>query len=299
MEGQLFELLYSLIVPLGKLRARTRGQVYRDYQIALILLWAALWNRPRSWALKLENWQGRCPWATLPSEGTVSRRARSIGVWLLFCQLLDLLNAALPASMFKRIDAHPLAVGGASKDKEAKCGFGAGKLVKGYKLHEIRSGQDHLDAWTFTPMSEREQTAAATLMTRLTGSGYLVGDNGYDSNALYQLAGSQGYQLVAPPRATSKARGHHRHAPQRLRGLALLENPLACAGQPPTFGQDLLKDRRAIERNFAHEQTTPCCHLGPLPFWVRTPHRVGPWILCKLILYYGQRRLKTKDLRAA
>ena len=299
MEGQLFELLYALIVPLGKLRAGKKGQQFADYKIALVLFWAAIHQRPRTWALQLENWRGRCPWFMLPTDATLSRRARGLGVWIVLMQLFEMLNSLLPEGMFKRIDAHPLTVGGASKDIDARCGFGAGKLAKGYKLHEIRSPSGHIDAWNFSAMSVREQAMAPALLGSLEGGGYITGDNGYDSNELYDLAGAHNYQLLAPPRKASQKLGHQRHSPRRLRAFEMLNNALACCGQTKSFGQALLQDRRAIERDFAHETTCPCCHLGALPFWVRRPHRVGPWIVCKLILWLAMQRLKIKHLHAA
>jgi hypothetical protein len=299
MEGQLFELLYALIVPLGKLRGGKKGQQFADYKIASVLLWAAIHQRPRTWALKIDNWHGCCPWHRLPSDATVSRRSRTLGLWLVLAQLFDLFNSLLPTGLFKRMDAHPLTVGGASKDRNAKAGFGAGGTCKGYKLHEIRSSSGHVEAWRFTAMSDKEPTAAPLLFENLKGGGYITADNAYDSNALYELAGAHNHQLVAPPRPSAKGIGHQRHSPWRVRGLSLLGNPLASCGQTMSFGQKLLGDRRAIERNFAHELTAPCCQLGPLPFWVRTPQRVGPWIMCKFIILFAVQRLKIKNLRAA
>jgi hypothetical protein len=299
MEGQLFELLYALIVPLGVLRPRKKGQIFSDSRIALVLLWAALCNRPRSWALQPRNWHGRCPWLLLPSNGTLSRRSRSIGVWLILVQVFDLLNSLQVPSMFKRIDAHPLTVGGASKDYEAKCGFGAGKLAKGYKLYELRSGMGHIDGWTFCAMSDKEPVVAPRLLAQLEGGGYVTGDNGFDANDLYDLAAARNYQLIAPPREASKSRGRHPHSPYRLQALERLANPLRCCGERENFYQAILRSRRRIEGEFAHEATCPCCHMGPLPFWVRTPHRVGPWILCKLILSLAYPQRNNQHLHPA
>jgi hypothetical protein len=299
MEGQLFESLYALMVPLGKLRAGKKGQQFADYQIAAVLLWAALNHHPRTWGVKIDNWRGYCPWFRLPSDATLSRRSRTVGVWIILAQLFDLFNSQSASGMFKRIDAHPLTVGGASKDPDAKPGFGAGGTSKGYKLHEIRSGQGHWEAWRFSAMRDKETTVAPLLFEQLNGGGYLAGDNAYDSNELYELAAAHNHQLVAPPRPSAKGIGHQRHSRFRRRALAMLSNPLQHSGQAQSFGQCLLGDRRAIERDFAHELTCPCCQLGPLPFWVRRPHRVGPWILCKFIILLTARSLKNKHLHAA
>lgn len=283
MEGPLFTALYALLAVLARRHPRSRGQIYSDAHIVAVMLWSALWDRPIRWVCRLENWQGRCPFLALPSAATVSRRRRTVGVQLLLAQWLNALNDHVPGGLFARIDARPLTVGGASKDREARCGFGAGKLAKGYKLHEVRSGAKHLDAWTLTAMAEREPAVAPRLLGQLTGGGYLTGDNGYDTNDLFARATAAGYQLVAPPRASAQALGHQPHDPARLRCQALLANPLACCGVPTSFGEDLLEDRRAVERNFGQEALGPT-RLGPLPPFVRTPHRVVGYVACKLAI---------------
>jgi len=58
---------------------------------------------------------------------------------------------------------------------------------------------------------------------------------------------------------------------------------MACFGQPPALGPELVRRRTAIERDFAHEVTIPC-GIKHLPFWVRTPHRTATWVQCKLII---------------
>jgi hypothetical protein len=221
----------------------------------------------------------------LPKPSTMSRRLRTYGVRLVLGQIFEQLNELTPAQdLFKRIDAHPLTVGGASKDRDARCGFGAGKLAKGYKLHELRSGNGHIDAWGLTAMADNEKQAAVGLIDQLPPrGGYLVGDSQYDANALYDQAASRGYQLLAPAQKKHRALGHRRHSPHRLRGRSMLDDPMACLGQRPALGPELIRARTAIERDFAHEVTFACGLKHP-PFWVRTPHRTSTWVQCKLII---------------
>jgi len=61
MEGQLFQILYERVMPLGKLRPGKQGQIFHDGIIALVQLWACLYDRPTSWACRIDNWHGRCP----------------------------------------------------------------------------------------------------------------------------------------------------------------------------------------------------------------------------------------------
>jgi hypothetical protein len=298
MEGQLFDALYSLCEPLGKLRPGKAGQVHSDFRILMVLLWGCLHDRPVRWACRLENWGGACPWLMLPSAATISRRRRTLGVQLLLSQLLATLNDAVKSSLFKHIDARPLPVGGASKDPDALRGYGAGQLCKGYKLHEIRSGEGHRDGWTLSAMRDREPAVAPRLIDQLPdgSGGYITGDNAYDSNALYDQAAAKGYQWVAPPREQAQGLGHQRHSIHRLRALDLLANPLPCCREFHRFGQALLTQRRQIERDFARESS---CGggLAPLPPWVRRPRRVALWVACKFAI--TMTRAKIQELHAA
>lgn len=293
MEGQLFALLYEVVCSLSKLRPNKKGQIYSDGVIVLVLLWAALHDRPILWACQMNNWHDDCPLLCLPSPATMSRRLRSYGVWLLISQLFDVFNSAIASSIFKRIDARPLLVGGCSKDSDAKSGYGASKIAKGYKLHEIRSGEGHIDALALTAMRDKEPLIASGLIKQLDGGGYISGDNAFDCNCAYQAARENNYQLIAPPRKAAGL-GHRKHDPGRLRGLKMLENPMACCGQATSFGQAVLESRGHIERDFAHEVTRGTM---PLPFWIRRPHRVGPWIYSKLIITMA--RAENQKLRAA
>ena len=302
MEGQLWRILYDLMVPLGKFRSGKPGQIHSDCQVALVLLWAALHDRPMNWTCQINNWHGQCPWLSLPSNSTMSRRAKTIGVWLILCQVFDTLNSLRPPNIFQRIDARPLTVGGASKDQDARRGYGAGQLVKGYKLHELRSSSGHIDGWALSAMADKEPVVAPRLIAQIQDDGgYVTGDNGYDTNALYEQCGRQGLQLLAPPRPSAKGLGHRPHSRFRIRGLSMLENPLAVCGIQESYGQRLLKSRGAIERDFGHEVSLGC-GFSSLPPWIRTPHRVGPWVQCKLIIctaWQVRDRLKKRDLCAA
>ncbi len=71
--------------------------------------------------------------------------------------------------------------------------------------------------------------------------------------------------------------GHRAQSPGRLRSMAILENP------QPQFGQQLLKERTAIERHFGN-LTNWGGGLTHLPPWARTYRRVKRWVQAKLAL---------------
>jgi len=122
-------------------------------------------------------------------------------------------------------------------------------------------------------MNVGDSVAAKKLARYLPGEGYLVGDSQYDSNPLYATAAPD-YQVVAPQKRPGKGLGHRRHHPARLRSLELLSKP---------FGQDLLKGRKQIERDFGC-LTSFAAGLSPLPNWVRRIHRVRLWVQAKLLI---------------
>ena len=100
MEGELWEILYAWVTAEAKLRPRQQRVRYGDWVILLVVLWAALHDRPLSWACRPESWGGeeRVPWESLnirgwcPAlEGGLSRRYATAG------RLPTLFPRALPS----------------------------------------------------------------------------------------------------------------------------------------------------------------------------------------------------------
>jgi hypothetical protein len=290
MEGRIFALLYSLVTTIGNTHSR-KGKRFSDSAIVLIHLWAALWDRPISWACRTENWPVSLPWRGLPTPSTMSRRLRTIGVLTLLEQARSALRQRFPDGIFKWIDGKPLPVGFYSKDRDARWGHAAGTEARGYKIHAIIDSHGAVDHWTLGGMNRRESALAPDILNRLEGGGYVVGDNAYDSNRLYDLAGRRNYQLVAPSRPSASGLGKIRHSPQRLRGLSLLKSPVAGGA----FGQGLLDSRDGIERRFGQWGNFGG-GLSPLPNWVRGPRRVALWVQAKLLICAARDLIKNKDL---
>jgi len=284
MERQLFALLVEWLTQVGETHRRGRKQ-FSDVTIVAVLLWAALHDRPIFWACQDINWPpSRTRLLQLPSPSTMSRRLRTYPVLLLLEQLTSFLRDFFPRHMLKISDTKPLVVGPCSKDKDARRGYAAGEMAKGYKIAALVDGAGATDAWRLEPLNVADSHAALRLLQDHPGSGYVVADCTHDSNGLYQLAGTQGWQLIArPQRPKARGRGHRRQSPYRMRGLELLDNPLAACGQVSSFGQDLYDLRDTIERRFGFWGNFGG-GLGPLPHWVRRPHRVVVWVAAKLII---------------
>jgi hypothetical protein len=144
--------------------------------------------------------------------------------------------------------------------------------------------------WTLAPMNRHDCAIAADLITRLPQgcSAYLIADNAYDTNRLYDLAAKKGCQLLAPGRPSSKGFGKHPQSPARIAGHARLDNPLSVTGQTQSFGTSMLKSRIGIEQSFAY-MTNVAGGLTALPNWVRRPRRVALWVAVKLLIVTASR----------
>ncbi len=288
MERELWPVLYR---PL-KAVAKDFSQKYVQYQpwvLVAVLLWAALHDRPVSWACAPRHWSTttRKP-PRLPSPSTLSRRADGVAVGLLWRALERRLRRASGEhpGLVAFLDGQPLTVSGVTKDPDARYGRAAGGKGKGYKLHAVWAGRAVPEAWEVTPLNTSEKEAARRLIPQLGGGGYLLGDGNYDASPLHDRASAHGFQLVARPRKGNAGKGHHYQSPHRLRAIALLRGD---------FGRALYAARGAIERSFGNAGSFGG-GLQPLPAWVRGRDRVRTWVWAKLLIN-AARILRKKDLR--
>jgi hypothetical protein len=242
--------------------------------VAAVLRWAALHDRPVSWACDPAHWGGtRLRPARLPSQPTVSRRLRRVAFDCFLNRLTDRRGAGLPA-LALTVDGKPLLVGGCSKDPDATFGRAAGHTGRGYKLHTIWGGRPLPEAREVTRLNECEAKAAERLVGQLTGGGDVLADGNYDASALFDAAGARGYQLVAAQHDHNPGTGHHDQSPYRLWCIALLRGE---------FGRGLFALRGQIERSFGNA-TAFGGGLGPLPAWIRRGHRVRLWVWANLAI---------------
>jgi IS5 family transposase len=287
MERELWPLLYR------SLRGAANGfsQKYVHYQpwvLVAVFLWAALHDRPASWACDPRNWSTtRLRPPRLPSPATLSRRLDGVGVGLFWRRLEQRLRGAGPPALLAFLDGKPLALSGVSKDPDAGYGRAAGGNGKGYKLHAVWSDRPLPEAWEVTPMNTCEKAAARRLLPQLGYGGYLLADGNYDASDLYDRAHRHGYQLVAAHRKGRNPGGGHRYqSPHRRRGIALLHSP---------FGRALYRLRGRIERSFGNAVSFGG-GMGPPPAWVRGLDRVRTWVWAKLLIN-AARILRHKGLR--
>lgn len=291
MERELWPLLYHHLQSVAE-RFRQKYVQIQPWVLVATLVWAAIHDRPISWACQESNWSTtRLRPLRIPSAATMSRRIDRVGTGLFWNALQQELQSLgqtdLVLKLIAYIDGKPLPVGNYSKDPDAKWGHAAGGVEKGYKLHAIWSFGPLPDAWEVTPLNVNEKTVARRLIPQTCGAGYLLADGEYDASDLYDIALKRGYQLISSYRkAKNPGKGHHRQSPLRLRSIDLLNS---------SFGKAVYGLRTQIERDFGNA-TSFGGGLAPLPAWIRGLDRVRTWTWAKLLIN-AARILIIQDLR--
>jgi hypothetical protein len=282
MERELWKIVYTKL----KWVARYFDQRYVQFpawRIAAVLLWAALHDRPVSWACNKRNWSTtRLKPGRLPSQATMSRRARKTSFALFLNALTDELKGTGPPAWELVVDGKPLPVGKCSKDRDAK----PNQHGKGYKLHALWGQKCLPEAWEVTAARDNEAAVAVRLLAQVKGKGFVYGDGSYEDNRVYDAAGTSGYLLLADPGIQSTGGGHGYQSEYRLQALRLFSEGLAW---------DLYRHRAGIERTFGNAGSFGG-GLEPLPNWVRRLGRVTRWVCCKLIINAARIIHKRNDL---
>jgi hypothetical protein len=270
MGRELWKVVYTRL----KGVARRFDQKYahlQPWRVAAVLLWAALHDRPVSWACDRRNWTAtrRRP-GRLPSEATMSRRADKTSFALFLSALADELRGTGPPAWGLVVDGKPLPVGRCSEDPDAR----PNRHGRGYKLHALWGRKCLPEAWELTAARENEAAVAVRLLARVRGKGFAYADGGYEDNRVYDAAGASGYLLLADPGTQATGGGHGYQSEYRLAALRLFADGL---------GWDLYRHPASIEREFGNAGSFGG-GLGPLPNWVRRLGRVARWVCCKLLI---------------
>jgi Transposase DDE domain len=269
MERELWPPLYRALRTVGK-AFHQKYVSYPPWLIAAVFLWAAIHDRPVSWACQERHWSTtRLRPLRLPAASTLSRRVDGLVVGALLHALEQHLRDHGEQRLLSLLDGKPLPVSNVSKDQDAKRGRGAGGMGKGYKLHTVWSGRPVPEAWEVTPLNTAESTVAGRLLPQAPGAGYLLADGNYDSSPLPENAGQ----------------GHRYQSPHRLRCRELWQGE---------FGRSLYQLRGQIERSYG-AAVSFAGGLGPLPAWVRGLERVRTWVWAKLLIN-AVRIIRHKDL---
>lgn len=262
---------------------RPRNAVYTDQQIVAILLWAALHDRPVSWACQRRNWPMQAWRRALPDQSTMSRRLRKPAIADLLLAVLMSVQRAFGQGEVLVVDGKPLEISEHTRDPEARIGRGAGRFARGYKMHVILDVQTRaVIGYQTHPLNVSETRTAADLLrqpeTRLPPGAILLGDRLFDSNPLYAAAHERGCQLIAPRKRPNTKLGSRRHHQDRLESIRLTEG-----ANRDLWERTFAPQRVAIERFFG-TLSSASGGLAGLPPWVRRLHRVRRWVAAKLII---------------
>ena len=270
MERELWPLLYRALRDVSA-SDHQHGVQYQPWVIVAVLLWAALHDRPRSWAGAKDHWDTtQLRPDKIPSPSTLSRRAKTAEVADLLDRLGEHLRGTGNPAWVLAVDGKPLPVGKCSKDPDAK----PNQHGKGYKLHAIWGSRCMPEAWAVTAANEYEGAVAEDLLGRVVGKGFLLADGSYEANRVYDAAAGSCYQLLAHPGPEVTGDGHGYQSAHRLQALHWFDTGL---------GWDLYRYRSSIERRFGNMGSFGG-GLGPLPNWVRRLRRVTQWVHCKLLI---------------
>jgi hypothetical protein len=257
--------------------------------IVRVYHWAALHDRPISWACKPKNWKSSARPAALPDQSTMSRRARRADFMQFLERVGERLNGKTKPSLVKVIDGKPLELPNHSTDPNATWGRGVSRLSIGYKIHAVFSGNPMPDAVAITTLDVCEKQMAARLIPRVKGFGYLLGDGHYDASWLFDFCHYHHHQLLCPRAKPGTGEGHHYISKHRRRAIAMLEVPKPVS----TFGTDLYASRTNIERDFSQ---LACfgAGLSSLPTWIRRIWRVRHWVMNKLLINAARIRINRR-----
>lgn len=286
MERELFTVIVEALNTLPEARRRPAKSRYSHRQVLAVAFWAALHDRPISWATQRRNWPFHDRTRPMPSNATMSRRLRDPVIARITDRLIESLWVRGDNRRTLILDGRPLVVATHSCDISATFGYGAGGKRRGYKLHAIVDLLGNCRARRVEPLNVSEQTVAYEMIAALEhrAADILLADGMYDSNRLYGIAGDRGIQLLAERRyKKAKGVGHHRHSVHRLRGLEIMKDD-----------PDVLKERRFIESCFG-TQGNQVGGLGPLPNHVRGLDRVRRWVSLKLVIDAAHRKIRRES----
>jgi hypothetical protein len=272
MEDRLWSIIVSAL-PDDKVKS---GQTYSDRVVVLVVLWAAIHDRPMCWACEPTNWPASRLPARLPHASTISRRSRqpefSQVVEVALARLCGQLRSPLQDVM---IDGMPLLISDYSRDPDAANGRAYRGFAKGYKLHAVIDLRGTVLAHEVRSLNVNERRPAHTLLTRLPhGVRRVFADGNYDSSKLQAHLLPLGVRLYSPPRERPVGPRSH---PRRRILRRLYQHPL---------GQRIENRREHIERQFGLMGNYGCGLKG-LPHWVRRQHRVKRWLDAKLLIHHA------------
>lgn len=282
MDRQQWILLRKLIECAVRAVGSSRRVKFTDNLIVKMYFWAVGHDRPLCWACDRENYGNLFRPRKLPSVSQFCRRVKTD----LFQEYLQHVHDATTGHRELKdlnfFDGKPLTVGNYSRDPEAKKGYAAGQMGKGYKLHALVNKERKIVAWSVESLNTHEMPVARTLIhqaVRVPKDALFLADGNYDAHKLHKDIHARGGWLWVKPRGMAKH-------PVTLRQMGPARRALLKVWeQTPGFAKCFYNKRIAVEGTFSN-LTSFGGGLGPLPNFVRRLERVRRWVGAKIILYH-------------
>ena len=288
MDRTQWVIIQKLIHGAVKQVGATPKAQYSDVLVLSMYLWSVSQDRPLSWACKRSNYGNCFRPRRVPSVSQFCRRVKTERFQLFLQAIHDALTDDTRLANLNFFDGKPLAVGNCSRDPEARNGYAAGRMQRGYKLHALVTGDRKIASWSLLSMNTHEMTAARVILAnvpKVPQGAVIMADGNYDSHVLHKDVSQRGAWLWVKPRGIAEH-------PVTLRQMGPARRALLQAWRnDPKRSEQISKQRIAVEGTFSN-LTSYAGGLGPLPTFVRRLERVRRWVGAKIILYHvriGQR----------
>lgn len=292
MEKQQWNSLRVLMARAIRKVGPTPRSRYADLLILSMYIWSVANDRPMYWACQREHYGGCFRPRKLPSVSQFCRRVGAERFQRMLQAIHDMLTSDSCLAQLNFIDGKPLAVGNYTRDPDARNGWGAGRVERGYKLHALVTEGRKIASWSVEPMSSHEMNVARAIVACLPVvpcGAVVMADGNYDSHVLHKEVHRRGGWLWLKPR------GMARHAVTLRQMGAARRALLRIWEQAPDVSERINQARVHIEGTFSN-LTSYGGGLGPLPAFVRRLGRVRRWVGTKIVLYHI--RLQTRKAAA-
>lgn len=296
MDRELWMILCRAIRGAVRAAGASRRVMFSDLLILKMYIWSVAHDRPLWWACQKQHYHSVFRPRRLPSVSQFCRRVKSD----LFQRHLQAVHQALTQNCqwqgLNFLDGKPLEVGNYSRDPEAKTGFAAGRLGKGYKLHALVTQDRRIATWCVLPMNVHEMKVAQAMigqgptMSRMSPGTVFMADGNYDAHVFHKQIAAAGGSLYIKPRGVA------RHPVTRRQMGGARRQLIEFWQKLPEQAQWIYNERVNVEGTFSNL----CSYgggLGPLPAFVRRLERVRRWTGAKICLYHA--RLEQRSPRCA
>ena len=255
---------------------------FSDQIILEMYFWTVAWDRPLCWASDREAYRSYFRPTRRPSNSQFCRRIKTERFNRFLQHIHDATTQQRKLSHLNFLDGKPLPVGNYSQDPEAKIGWGAGQLDKGYKLHAVVNSDRRIALWSVQSMNTHEMPVAGTIIQEAAtvpqGSVFMA-DGNYDAHRLHKAVDAAGGHLYVKPRGIAKHEVTLRQMGPARRELIKFWDEM------PQTAQRIYDRRIKVEQTFS-SLTCGGGMLGPLPGFVRRLERVRRWVGAKIVLYH-------------